>query len=138
MLGMPERLPPSLPPTTHARTARTSRTHATRARTHSLPCPQALVLMGEWETAYARVCTYLKIDYEDDAAELQVVALHCVVFLARPIGGAEGMVYHRGMASRGLDALLGKEGGIAAVLRSMRVHASDAAVKTARETINKN
>ena len=71
MLGMPERLPPSLPPTTHARTARTSRTHATRARTHSLPCPQALVLMGEWETAYARVCTYLKIDYEDDAAELQ-------------------------------------------------------------------
>ena len=27
--------------------------------------------MGEWETAYARVCTYLKIDYEDDAAELQ-------------------------------------------------------------------
>jgi len=65
----------------------------------------------------------------DDAAELQVVALHCVVFLARPIGGAEGMVYHRGMASRGLDALLGKEGGIAAVLRSMRVHASDAAVQ---------
>ena len=54
------------------------------------------------------------------AAELQVVALHCVVFLARPIGGAEGMVFHRGMASQGLDAFLGKRGGIAAVLASMR------------------
>ena len=58
------------------------------------------------------------------AAELQVVALHCVVFLARPIGGAEGMVFHRGMASQGLDAFLGKRGGIAAVLASMRAHGS--------------
>ena len=58
----------------------------------------------------------------DECDDVQVVALHCVVFLARPIGGAEGMVYHRGMASRGLDAFLGESGGIAAVLRSMRVH----------------
>ena len=32
---------------------------------------KAYTQMGEWELAYARVCTYLKIDYEDDAAELQ-------------------------------------------------------------------
>ena len=32
---------------------------------------KAYTQMGEWELGYARVCTYLKIDYEDDAAELQ-------------------------------------------------------------------
>jgi hypothetical protein len=32
---------------------------------------KAYTQMGEWDLAYARVCTYLKIDYEDDAAELQ-------------------------------------------------------------------
>jgi hypothetical protein len=39
------------------------------------------------------------------------------------------MVYHRGMASRGLDAFLGESGGIAAVLRSMRVHLKNANVQ---------
>ena len=62
-------------------------------------------------------------------ASLQVVALHCVVFLARPIGGAEGMVFHRGMASQGLEAFLGDDGGIAAVLASMREHGRDARVQ---------
>ena len=65
----------------------------------------------------------------DECDDVQVVALHCVVFLARPIGGAEGMVYHRGMASRGLDAFLGESGGIAAVLRSMRIHGKNANVQ---------
>ena len=39
------------------------------------------------------------------------------------------MVYHRGMASRGLDAFLGESGGIAAVLRSMRIHGKNANVQ---------
>ena len=47
-----------------------------------------------------------------------------VGFLARPIGGAEGMVYHRGMASRGLDAFLGESGGIAAGTRRARTERS--------------
>ena len=50
-------------------------------------------------------------------------------FWRGPIGGAEGMVYHRGMASRGLDAFLGESGGIAAVLRSMRIHGKNANVQ---------
>ena len=58
-------------------------------------------------------------NFADDAA-LQAVALHCVVFLARPIGGAEGMVFSRGMASEGVDAFL--RGGINGVLDAMAAH----------------
>ncbi|KAJ8614472.1 hypothetical protein CTAYLR_000851 [Chrysophaeum taylorii] len=55
-------------------------------------------------------------------ADLQSIALHCVVFLARPIGGAEGMIYQKGMTSTGLDAFL--HGGISAVLHAMVAHAT--------------
>lgn len=66
----------------------------------------------------ARVVDALHLYVQD--ADLQSVALHCVVFLARPIGGAEGMVFQRGMASTGIDAFL--DGGIQAVLASMDKH----------------
>jgi len=62
-----------------------------------------------------------------DDAQLQAVALHCVVFLARPIGGAEGMVFSRGMASEGVDAFL--RGGIDGVLEAMATHLHDADVQ---------
>lgn len=55
-----------------------------------------------------------------DVAELQSIALHAVVFLARPIGGAEGMVFSPGMSSMSLDTFL--DGGIKAVLRAMATH----------------
>ena len=32
---------------------------------------KALTKKGEWERAYERVCTAIKIDYDDDLAELQ-------------------------------------------------------------------
>lgn len=34
---------------------------------------KALLKTGAWETAYARVCTGVKLDYDEDAAELQKV-----------------------------------------------------------------
>lgn len=55
-------------------------------------------------------------------ARIAKAALHCVVFLARPLGGAEGMVFHRGMAASGSEAFLGKRGGVAAVIATMRRH----------------
>lgn len=62
-----------------------------------------------------------------DNAELQSLALHCVVFLARPIGGSEGMVFSPGMDSMSLDAFL--DGGIKAVLRAMATHSRCADVQ---------
>ena len=59
-------------------------------------------------------------NFKDDAA-LQAVALHCIVFLARPIGGAEGMVFSRGMASEGVDAF-SRSAGVDAVLGAMQAH----------------
>jgi len=59
--------------------------------------------------------------------ELQSMALHCIVFLARPIGGAEGMVFCRGVHSNGLEAFL--YGGIDIVLDAMKNHISSSVVQ---------
>ena len=68
-------------------------------------------------------------EFSDDIA-LQIAALHTLVLLARPIGGSEGMVFSRGMASPpGLQALLGERGGIATVLKTMRAHRAFAEVQ---------
>ena len=47
---------------------------------------KAYTQMGEWDLAYARVCTYLKIDYEDDAAELQKLLQACRLTTIRRTG----------------------------------------------------
>jgi hypothetical protein len=55
------------------------------------------------------------------------VALHCLVLLARPIGGREGAV-HIGMAPA-LPALQGPRGGICAVMEIMDHHSAEGALQ---------
>ena len=102
-----------------------------------LACLRSLVPMlehqGNRKTAQASCLTSLVVramlEFSIDV-ELQLAALHTLVLLARPIGGSEGMVFSRGMASPpGLEALLGERGGIATVLETMTRHLAVAEVQ---------
>ena len=92
-----------------------------------LACLRALVPMLEYpsnrETAQASGLTSLVVcamgEFSADV-ELQLAALRTLLLLARPIGGSEGSLFARSMASPpDLDVLLRECGGIATVLATM-------------------
>ena len=68
--------------------------------------------------------------FPDDVG-LVLAALHTLVLLARPLDGAEGMVFlqRRMEPPRALDALLGEHGGVAMLLAAMSTHCAVADVQ---------